>query len=191
MKRFWGYLGILPLLFLFAAEFTVQAQVTEKKSGFTGDPSRKRGSELGYDYGLKAGRSDYQDGQEANPRSHSEYVNPNPMYRYEYGYRASFNAGFRSGFLNGYKESYGEEPLSIDVTEVPEKTLLDREKIPLETVKNITPPSETETGAPVLLPRDTSTVTSSPTITKKTKVNKTREKKEEAPTVVDAYSDAL
>ncbi len=184
MNWFKRVCGLISLLALLSTSFIVNAQVAEKKSGFMGDPSRKRGSELGFDYGLKAGRTDFKDGKEANPRDHEEYVNPNPIYRYEYGYRASFNSGFRNGFLSGYKQTYGEEALPTQVTVVPEEKVLDAEvKTPENKPQELTLKTNPNTPSQPTV----ATTTSSST---KPQV-KIREKKESNPTVVDAYSDAL
>jgi len=72
--------------------------------GIVGDPSRKRGLELGYDVGLKAARQENATGTAPDAKAHPEYQNPDKWYRYEYGSRAQFMAGFRSGFLGAYRK---------------------------------------------------------------------------------------
>ncbi len=75
--------------------------------GIMGDPARKRGLELGFDMGKKAGKADKDQGKKADPQTHPEFNDPRPFYRYEYGSFAGFASGFRSGFLGGYKTAYG------------------------------------------------------------------------------------
>ena len=53
-------INIAVFLFCFAgsAQGAQKAAAGGKKTGFAGDPARKRGLELGYDFGLKAGKLD-------------------------------------------------------------------------------------------------------------------------------------
>lgn len=80
-----------------------------KKSGFSGDPARKRGLELGFDYGLKAGKEDKAQKKKADPQAHQPFQNPEKYYRYEFGSRANFISGFKSGFLGGYQQALGKK----------------------------------------------------------------------------------
>ena len=90
---------------------------TEKKSAYMGDPARKRGLELGYDYGLKAGKEDKAKNKKLAPQDNEVYKNPDKFYRYEFGSRANFNSGFKSGFLGGYQQAFGKKvPLKADGT---------------------------------------------------------------------------
>ena len=116
---FFTFLPIFPIHDSQAAEEAPAAPTTNsapkkdgtapKQGGIMGDPARKRGLELGFDYGLKAGKADKEQNKKPDPKSHSEFNDPNKLYRYEYGYRASFNAGFRSGFMGGYQQAFGKD----------------------------------------------------------------------------------
>lgn len=83
----------------------------KKTGGIVGDPSHKRGLDLGYDAGPRAGREDKADNKDRNPAARQEYKNPGQFYRYEYGSRALFIAGFRRGFLRGYNSSFKKTEL--------------------------------------------------------------------------------
>jgi hypothetical protein len=91
------------------------APAKAKQGGISGDPARKRGLELGFDKGLKAGKQDKDKGLKPNPKSRDEFNNPDKSYSYEYGSRASFDAGFRSGFLGGYQQGFGQKVKGISV----------------------------------------------------------------------------
>ncbi len=80
-----------------------------KKTGFSGDPARKRGLELGFDFGLKAGKGDKSLNKKPNPGEHEAFKNPDKYYRYEFGSRASFVGGFKSGFVGGYQQAFGKK----------------------------------------------------------------------------------
>jgi len=75
-----------------------------------GDPSRKRGLELGYDVGLKAARQESVEAKASVSNDHPEYQNADKWYRYEYGSRAQFVAGFRSGFSAAYRQALKKSP---------------------------------------------------------------------------------
>jgi hypothetical protein len=85
------------------------APAKAKQGGISGDPARKRGLELGFDKGLKAGKQDKNKGLKPNPKAHDEFNNPDKSYSYEYGSRVNFDAGFRSGFLGGYQQGFGQK----------------------------------------------------------------------------------
>lgn len=79
----------------------------KKTGGIRGDPSLKRGFDLGYDVGPRAAQEDRIQNKIPNPFLRPEYTKPDHLYRYEYGSRAAFVAGFRRGFLLGYRSSFG------------------------------------------------------------------------------------
>src|SRR5262249_15580278 len=80
-----------------------------KKTGFNGDPSQKRGMEIGFDLGRKNGKADQVQNLKPDPKRHDEFENPDKFYRYEYGSRAAFVGGFRSGYLGGYQSAFGKK----------------------------------------------------------------------------------
>jgi hypothetical protein len=80
-----------------------------KKAGFNGDPAKKRGLEIGFDQGQKAGKSDLEQKLSPDPRRHEEYSKPEKFFRHEYGSQASFSSGFRSGFVGGYQTAFGKK----------------------------------------------------------------------------------
>ena len=82
----------------------------KKTGGIVGDPSHKRGFDLGYDAGPRAGREDQGGIPPSNYSQRPEYQNPEQFYRYEYGARAMFIAGYRRGFVRGYKSSMLSQP---------------------------------------------------------------------------------
>jgi len=84
-----------------------------KKTGFNGDPAKKRGLEIGFDQGQKAGKKDLDQKLSPDPRRHEEYNKPEKFFRTEYGSVASFSSGFRSGFVGGYQTAFGKKvPIS-------------------------------------------------------------------------------
>ncbi len=90
---------------------------TVKKTGFAGDPARKRGLELGYDFGLKAGKQDKGENKKPDPQSHEAYKKPEKYFRSEYGSAGAFIGGFKSGFIGGYQMAFGKKvPLKPDGT---------------------------------------------------------------------------
>ncbi|MFO1463694.1 MAG: hypothetical protein U1F66_07935 [bacterium] len=88
-----------------------------KKTGFSGDPAKKRGLEIGYDLGRKAGKADLEQKLKPDPKRHEDYNKPEKYFRHEYGSQASFTSGFRSGFVGGYQAAFGKKvPLSASGT---------------------------------------------------------------------------
>lgn len=84
-----------------------------RKTGFVGDPARKRGIEIGYDLGKKAGKADLEQKLKPDPKRHEAFNKPEKYFRSEYGSQASFVGGFKSGFLGGYQAGQGKKvPLS-------------------------------------------------------------------------------
>jgi hypothetical protein len=91
-----------------------------KKVGFSGDPARKRGMEIGFDMGKKAGNSDKEQALKPDLKRHEAYQKPEKYYRSEYGSSASFASGFRSGFSGGYQTAFGKKvKLSTDGLALP------------------------------------------------------------------------
>lgn len=115
--NFFLLIGIILLGFLSENyPATLQAQALEKEGtakgpmgGIVGDPSRKRGVEMGYDMGFQMGKSDQRLGLEPDPKRHDTFNDPNQFYRYEFGSRAGFVSGFRGGFVGGYQKAYGKK----------------------------------------------------------------------------------
>jgi hypothetical protein len=114
-----------------------------KIGGIVGDPSHKRGLELGYDMGPRAGSEDKAQNKNPDPSLRHEYKKPEQFYRYEFGYRSTFIAGFRRGFLRGYKSTFGKmglkrtettrEPISVtfpNALEAPIESVSTREILP-------------------------------------------------------------
>lgn len=98
-----------------------KAQVT-KKTGYSGDPARKRGIEIGFDMGKKAGKADLEQKLKPDPKRHEPFQKPETYHRSEYGSQASFVSGFKSGFMGGYQTGLGKKVpysatgLSLDKT---------------------------------------------------------------------------
>lgn len=119
-----SFLSLLLLLPLFAIQPPVQALAQgsggksskapeARKTGFVGDPARKRGIEIGYDLGKKAGKVDLEQKLKPDPKRHEAFNKPEKYFRSEYGSQASFVSGFKSGFLGGYQAGQGKKvPLS-------------------------------------------------------------------------------
>lgn len=80
-----------------------------KKTGFNGDPAKKRGLEIGFDQGQKAGKGDLEKKLSPDPNRHDEFNKPEKFFRFEYGSQAAFSSGFRSGFVGGYQAAYGKK----------------------------------------------------------------------------------
>lgn len=78
----------------------------KKTGGIVGDPSHKRGFDLGYDAGPRAGNEDKAQNKTQGYSQRPEYLKPDQYYRYEYGSRAMFIAGYRRGFLRGYNSAF-------------------------------------------------------------------------------------
>jgi len=79
------------------------------KTGYTGDPSRKRGLELGFDQGLKAGKQDKEQNKKPDPGACEDYQKPEKFFRHEYGSQTAFTSGFKSGFVGGYQSAFGKK----------------------------------------------------------------------------------
>lgn len=77
-----------------------------KDQGFMGDPAQKRGFELGYDDGVRAGKKDQKEGKKQNAAGNENYKTANKKYRYEYGSANRFVSGYQAGFSKGYKSGY-------------------------------------------------------------------------------------
>lgn len=77
-----------------------------KDQGFMGDPAQKRGFELGYDDGVRAGKKDQKEGKKQNATGNENYKTANKKYRYEYGSANRFVSGYQAGFSKGYKSGY-------------------------------------------------------------------------------------
>ncbi|MCE9625253.1 MAG: hypothetical protein K8R69_07375 [Deltaproteobacteria bacterium] len=116
----WPFLfRLLPLLLIFSlhAPFPAKAASSKapkaaegsKKTGYNGDPARKRGLEIGYDLGRKAGKSDLEQSLKPDPKRHEDFEKPEKYFRHEYGSQASFVGGFRSGFMGGYQAAFGKK----------------------------------------------------------------------------------
>ena len=90
-----------------------------KKTGFTGDPARKRGLEIGYDMGKKAAKADLEQNLKPDPKRHEAFQKPEKYHRSEYGSQANFVSGFKSGFLGGYQAGFGKKvPISASGTSI-------------------------------------------------------------------------
>jgi hypothetical protein len=112
----------------------------------TSDPARKRGFELGYDLGVKAGKSDKTIGRKPNPNAHDEYKMGDKSYRYEYGNRARFLEGYQAGFSRGYKSGYSREKIDTEAAkkdQEKEKLQKESKKISSEVTPIQKPTSET------------------------------------------------
>src|SRR4030095_8561170 len=77
-----------------------------KAQGYMGDPALKRGFELGYDLGVKAGKVDKAEKRKANPGQHPDYKAAEKKHRSEYGSLPSFVRGYQMGFTRGYTVAY-------------------------------------------------------------------------------------
>ncbi len=119
MTHFRRFLALILLCaFLFAPSLSLaQSKSPTKKSsadpskkvGFSGDPARKRGMEIGFDLGKKAGKADKEQDLKPDLKRHEAYQKPEKYYRSEYGSSASFASGFRSGFSGGYQAAFGKK----------------------------------------------------------------------------------
>ena len=95
-----------------------------KKQAYTGDPAIKRGFELGYDDGVKAGKEDKKNGKKENVTVHEDYKKGDKKFRSEYGNRGKFVAGYQGGFLKGYKSGYNRGKIDLEAakqTKIKEK----------------------------------------------------------------------
>lgn len=121
MKRFSAYIAASLLVLSFAlpcfgtdsaaggAKAKGASASDSKKQVYMGDPATKRGYELGYDDGVKAGKEDKKNGKKENPSGHENYKLGEKKFRAEYGNRGKFVGGYQGGFLKGYKSGYGRE----------------------------------------------------------------------------------
>ncbi len=91
---------------LFSKEVENKKTDLAKNQGFMGDPAQKRGFELGYDDGVRAGKKDHKEGKKQNPTGNENYKTANKKYRYEYGSANRFISGYQAGFSKGYKSGY-------------------------------------------------------------------------------------
>lgn len=108
-----------------------------KKTGFTGDPARKRGLEIGYDMGKKAAKADQEQNLKPDPKRHEAFQKPEKYHRSEYGSQANFVSGFKSGFLGGYQAGFGKKvPISASGTSTSS-----------EKVKTVVPPTSSKRPA--------------------------------------------
>jgi len=93
---------------LLAAEGSSKATSKQSKGktrAYHGNPTFKRGLELGADQGVKAGKLDLSEGKDPDLTRHKIYNDPRPFYRYEFGNQGSFTRGFHAGFLKGYRHA--------------------------------------------------------------------------------------
>ncbi len=106
-----GAFSILIGKTVFSKEAEIKNVDLAKNQGFMGDPAQKRGFELGYDDGVRAGKKDQKEGKKQNPTGNENYKSANKKYRYEYGSANRFVSGYQTGFSKGYKSGYarGEE----------------------------------------------------------------------------------
>ncbi len=79
-----------------------------KTKGYNGDPALKRGYDLGYDDGIKAGKGDKKIGKKDQPTVHESYKTPEKKFRHEYGSQSKFITGYRAGFSRGYKVGFAQ-----------------------------------------------------------------------------------
>ena len=103
-------LGVILALFVLGSLDSQESRAQNregKKYGFSGDPSKKRGLELGFDRGWQAAKNDQDQAEKLDPKTHDFMVLAEKLYRYEYGSRQSFLYGFERGFLKGYREALG------------------------------------------------------------------------------------
>ena|SRR5918996_104690 len=115
-RRFLSFLLLIALISLPGLSLAQNKPTTKKSSadpskkvGFSGDPARKRGMEIGFDLGKKAGKSDKEQDLKPDLKRHEAYQKPEKYYRSEYGSAASFASGFRSGFSGGYQTAFGKK----------------------------------------------------------------------------------
>lgn len=101
-----GVFSILIGKTVFSKEAEVKRVDLSKNQGFMGDPAQKRGFELGYDDGVRAGKKDQKEGKKQNPTANENYKTANKKYRYEYGSANRFVSGYQAGFSKGYKSGY-------------------------------------------------------------------------------------
>lgn len=121
---------------LFAADSSVPAAKAPSKSDgkkpYMGDPAAKRGFELGYDQGVKAGKEDKKQGKKESATSRDEYKMGDKKYRSEYGSQARFVSAYQGGFVKGYKSGYNREKIDLEAakqTKNKEKESKNNEKI--------------------------------------------------------------
>lgn len=117
MKRLIPFFIIFPLLLSYSSiraapkkhkpEKEGSSQVSkksrsEKSRAYGGDPSLKRGLELGYDDGVRAGKEEKRAGQKKS-REYDLTRMAEKKYRMEYGSKSKFVSGYKSGFARGFK----------------------------------------------------------------------------------------
>lgn len=88
---------------------STKGDASSRKVGFAGDPARKRGMEIGFDLGKKAGKGDKEQDLKPDLKRHEAYQKPEKYFRTEYGSSAAFASGFRSGFSGGYQAAFGKK----------------------------------------------------------------------------------
>ncbi|MDX1386466.1 MAG: hypothetical protein R3257_02675 [bacterium] len=113
-KKALGCLIVFGVLGVFSSQTALATgsetpSYTGKKRAFMGNPAHKRGTELGFDRGYWAAKSDQKFGREPDVSRHEAYHDPNTYYRYEFGNRGAFYQGFRAGFWAGYKYIIGKD----------------------------------------------------------------------------------
>jgi hypothetical protein len=94
-----------------------------KTQGYMGDPALKRGAELGYDAGVKAGKADKMEKKKANPTQNEDYKGADKKYRSEYGNRANFIRGYQIGFVRGYTVTFTGKPAPAGAFMTPETSV--------------------------------------------------------------------
>lgn len=144
----------------------------DSKKVYMGDPGTKRGYELGYDYGVKAGKEDKKIGKKENASSHEQYKTGEKYFRSEYGNRGRFVSGYQSGFLKGYKSGFNREKVDPEAA----KTAKDKGKL---TDNNSSVETKTKKTSAETLTKDSTKASDTP---------KAPKSKPRAPTAAD---DAL
>ena len=93
-------MAMATLLVMLATSLPALAQRYSEREIF------QLGRRNGYDYGLRDGRSDRQDGRRYDPKRNRAYKDGKWGYREEYRHDGTYRDGFRDGFLAGYDAAF-------------------------------------------------------------------------------------
>lgn len=93
-------MAMATLLVMLATSLPALAQRYSEREIF------QLGRRNGYDYGMRDGRSDRQEGRRYDPKRNRAYKDGKWGYREEYRHDGNYRDGFRDGFLAGYDAAY-------------------------------------------------------------------------------------
>ena len=151
----------LPALAADSNKNSKSSGADSKKQVYMGDPATKRGYELGYDDGVKAGKDDKKKGRKESASSHEDYKNGEKKFRSEYGNRGKFAGGYQGGFLKGYKSGYNREKTDLEAAKLAK--ISDKEKLSEKTNNSESKPKKLSTETSVKEPNKATDTIAKPT----------------------------